>query len=374
MDLMEKNGQPSMEEILASIRRIIAEEPQGANPVIDLNARSAASRTDLDLEEGSDFELPSMFRPSTQPAAEKHTPLFGRLTDAIRGASATASIDPRAGRYSDAAPPAPETAFTNGHASDETQRTHPSLSSLKLSRIEPIATDRDVAAAAVRTYQASGQPSDKSFGQMPVMNGSAIHAHHDELMNGHTALEAMKPSSDTQPPRQMAAFKDTRFSMMTPVVSDPPVSPPELTHNISLLRPTDLGAIVPGQYEPMHVVHQQHTPTHASEPFVTVHPYTSPETPYIPVVEYAPVQAAQDALPLVYPHITDMPFTTASPPAVPTAKPESFATGTIDDTTADLLRPMLRQWLADNMPRMVEKALHIEVAESVKTGKKFNGH
>jgi hypothetical protein len=48
-------------------------------------------------------------------------------------------------------------------------------------------------------------------------------------------------------------------------------------------------------------------------------------------------------------------------------------TGTIEDTTAELLRPMLRQWLADNMPRMVEKALHIEVAESVKTGKKFSG-
>jgi cell pole-organizing protein PopZ len=31
---------------------------------------------------------------------------------------------------------------------------------------------------------------------------------------------------------------------------------------------------------------------------------------------------------------------------------------------------MLRQWLAENMPRMVEKALHIEVAESVKTPKK----
>ena len=30
----------------------------------------------------------------------------------------------------------------------------------------------------------------------------------------------------------------------------------------------------------------------------------------------------------------------------------------------------LRQWLADNMPRMVEKALHIEIAESVKTPKK----
>ena len=48
-------------------------------------------------------------------------------------------------------------------------------------------------------------------------------------------------------------------------------------------------------------------------------------------------------------------------------------TGTIEDTTAELLRPMLRQWLADNMPRMVEKALHIEVAESVRTGRKLPG-
>jgi cell pole-organizing protein PopZ len=49
---------------------------------------------------------------------------------------------------------------------------------------------------------------------------------------------------------------------------------------------------------------------------------------------------------------------------------DKFSTAPIEDTTADLLRPMLRQWLADNMPRMVEKALHIEVAESVKTLKK----
>jgi hypothetical protein len=42
----------------------------------------------------------------------------------------------------------------------------------------------------------------------------------------------------------------------------------------------------------------------------------------------------------------------------------------IENATADLLRPMLRQWLAENMPRMVEKALYIEVAESVKGPRK----
>ena len=34
----------------------------------------------------------------------------------------------------------------------------------------------------------------------------------------------------------------------------------------------------------------------------------------------------------------------------------------LDDTAAALLRPMLRQWLDSNMPRIVEKALRIELA------------
>jgi hypothetical protein len=58
-------------------------------------------------------------------------------------------------------------------------------------------------------------------------------------------------------------------------------------------------------------------------------------------------------------------------PAPPAPLPaQAQASAPIEDSTADLLRPMLRQWLAENMPRMVEKALHIEVAESVKSPKK----
>ncbi|MGD9785299.1 MAG: DUF2497 domain-containing protein [Hyphomicrobiaceae bacterium] len=40
---------------------------------------------------------------------------------------------------------------------------------------------------------------------------------------------------------------------------------------------------------------------------------------------------------------------------------------TIEDMVAELLRPMLREWLAENMPRIVEKALRIELAEGLKT-------
>lgn len=40
---------------------------------------------------------------------------------------------------------------------------------------------------------------------------------------------------------------------------------------------------------------------------------------------------------------------------------------TVEDIVAELLRPMLREWLAENMPRMVEKALRIELADGLKT-------
>jgi cell pole-organizing protein PopZ len=36
----------------------------------------------------------------------------------------------------------------------------------------------------------------------------------------------------------------------------------------------------------------------------------------------------------------------------------------MDRAAAELLRPMLRQWLADNMPRIVEDALRSELTET----------
>ena len=39
---------------------------------------------------------------------------------------------------------------------------------------------------------------------------------------------------------------------------------------------------------------------------------------------------------------------------------------TLEDTVVDLLRPMLRTWLDENMPRIVEKALRVELSEQLK--------
>ena len=64
MDMTEKNGQPSMEEILASIRRIIAEEPGGTLRGIELKPKVGAAHAEASMDEHSDFELPSIFRVS----------------------------------------------------------------------------------------------------------------------------------------------------------------------------------------------------------------------------------------------------------------------------------------------------------------------
>jgi hypothetical protein len=37
---------------------------------------------------------------------------------------------------------------------------------------------------------------------------------------------------------------------------------------------------------------------------------------------------------------------------------------TLEDAVAEMLRPMLQQWLTDNMPRIVEKALKIETSKT----------
>jgi cell pole-organizing protein PopZ len=55
------------------------------------------------------------------------------------------------------------------------------------------------------------------------------------------------------------------------------------------------------------------------------------------------------------------------PEGIETDKPH--APRKLDGAAAELLRPMLRQWLADNMPRIVEEALRSELKSSLSATK-----
>jgi cell pole-organizing protein PopZ len=80
-----------------------------------------------------------------------------------------------------------------------------------------------------------------------------------------------------------------------------------------------------------------------------------------------PVPVAEGTAPVAKPAVLDK-NKIARPPAAGELIASALPIGgvrTLDDTIIELLRPMIRQWLDDNMPRMVEKALRIELAASL---------
>lgn len=330
MNMTEKNGQPSMEEILASIRRIIAEEPasqahgdvrgdfRGGQPIM--------LKGDGVLDDAGDFDLPAIFRSSsTASAPDRPAPLLGRLTDAIRSAT-TAQPDGHANGEDLAHADALE---VNGAAAEPIQDY--SLSSLQPVRPNGhhINGQRPNGSAALN----GARPANGSAG----LNGHGLngHGHHAERSEPAPAsLSAASSSGGDEPKRVMASFKDTKFMQM----SAPAPASPETTS--------------------------------ASAPPVEA-PVVEPLAP-APVFEVEEVVAAPVPDPIETAEVPS-PVVMMPPPPLPAAAAPgdgSESVGSIEDTTADLLRPMLRQWLADNMPRMVEKALHIEIAESVKPIKK----
>ncbi len=369
MDLSNKNGQPSMEEILASIRRIIAEEPTAANPVIDLHARQ---RKADDHDDGNDFELPSIFRPAA-PTPERQ-PLFGRLTDAIRNASGGAAAG--SGRSEGESAAAQERyrgalkdagsilAVSNGQGgldpsndgeryrgalrdSGGTTSLTSALSSLKLTR--------------------GGETSPLPERADPVVPTPVVQlAHTPEPTAAPTPvapqMAAAGPKSDPSTGgvedvrRVMVPFRDMRMARMggNAVASIPtPASVSSVPVESLLFNPEPVAAPMPAPDFPVPPL----------DPFQA-------SLPPIP----APPQSLDSGLSLDDMHrfaaVVEQPRQ-APPPAPP---PAPAAAGGIEDATADLLRPMLRQWLAENMPRMVEKALSIELAQSVKQTSKFSGY
>lgn len=288
MNMTEKNGQPSMEEILASIRRIIAEEPVSHHNG-ELRGTPIMLKGDGVLDEAGEFDLPAIFRASPPPAAERSAPLLGRLSDAIRSATTSTSNGEHAS-------PATETGEKSG------------LSSLK----------------AVRSETAPVEPLQ----QLPSAPAAAPNANGEE------------------PKRVMAAFKDTHFMRMGGGSSAAPTPTPVAPQAAAPAPAADFTPYAPAQFDSQ--------PQHAAP-----HSYAAPE----PMVA-SPLHVA----PVIAPPPPPLPATGDANRAA-SGSAGSGETG-IEDATADLLRPMLRQWLSDNMPRMVEKALHIELAESIKAPRK----
>jgi cell pole-organizing protein PopZ len=63
----------------------------------------------------------------------------------------------------------------------------------------------------------------------------------------------------------------------------------------------------------------------------------------------------------------------ADPVNVALSAPQGAPARTLEDAVADMLRPMLQQWVAENMPRIMERALRVEMGNMKPPGKPTSG-
>lgn len=454
MASVEKNGQPSMEEILASIRRIVADDPSGVSPLIDLNRKTLdqgapSTSGGVGADDSPDFELPSMFRPESRPdkrsarsghvskklgANLKSAPI-GRLTDAIRNVgpkvaavgtsgqttkhAASQNLQSQKrhaqvhqavpGQSQERAPGKPQTIQTTAENGDAAFGSRPklaqSLSSLETKGEATQGRGTNVMATSYSNEVGSAAPATTNghVATLKKTNGALSHvgAEHrgaqetsnsvqvrdtgnNDTVRSASATTRSQPQRDTperasdaatpaqslpqDTPRVMAPFRDTRMCMMGPASGATPAdvaAPNTVGAEPTQQGGSDIGSIVPSALDLPGRGHQGSAEADTIGSSNATTQAAAQGGDVNGMAQSLAMSNDEDTLGNagVNAHEAD-----ASPPPIPdeggTGAPQQ-----IEDATADLLRPMLRQWLSDNMPRMVEKALHIEVAETVRPRK-----
>jgi cell pole-organizing protein PopZ len=283
-----ENDQPRVEEVLASIRRIISDTQH--TPIPELGVHSSATEREPD-----DFELPAMFRPER---ANNGPPagLVARLTGAILGEG----------------------------------------------RLLPQDAVRETAEREPR----------RAF--VPMASGGPEGASHSLSSDTHETGSAAPPSQ-SEVARVMAPMKDTLLARM-----GQQLLPPQLLSSQGMSLSDRLAAAVPPQmnapaycYGPVHSFRDM--PTVEAGGYDIAKATIGARNYLIGEGALDPAYGADDAKFLPPQLVQDLP---------PAFKPRSEAIGTqplaIEENTADLLRPLLKQWLEDNMERVFTRALQSE--------------
>ena len=304
----------NVEDILANIRSSIADEtgslraqarPVFPNPAQRLDTAQADQRREPMLsDEAAEFELPAIFKPGYQPAPEKPN-LLGRLSEALKSQQS----QPTPAAAAPAPTPAPE---------PDRSRT--------VIRFEP---------AGARTVEPQ-QPR-------------AVVERFEPRMSANTESEediAKRVAAENAScKREMASFKDSRMSGMSAMSSKPYVPSSDAAP----------APYVPPATEPVAVQAPVYIPAPAPQPRA---PMFGPI--FTPAVQAPPVQA-----PPPRNEAPQYPVLNSRPPALPDNSLMGGAGGAVEDAAAQMLRPILRQWLTDNMPKIVEKALRSEAGSDM---------
>ncbi len=206
------------------------------------------------------------------------------------------------------------------------------LSSLKLGA-HPSGNGHSAPTMTLNGTQNPPPLSTQGHRQAPTLGSQA--AAPQPVTPSKAAPTTMQAGAD-EPKREMAPFLDTRMNRMAAAASE---------------QKGTQGTANPNTSAPHNLLHATNTPS-----------------PGITPVEKPTMAAADVAVSGQTPtvQITSTPgteLTTTTDPSLATQRP---ALGSAHDAAAEMLRPVLRQWLGENMPRIVETALQIEVAESLK--------
>jgi cell pole-organizing protein PopZ len=453
MNRPDKAGEPSMEEILASIRQIIADDPlpeRGAiavepNPLVPQSASQNRKNEKSDATPASDVRAPLVDRlsdvlkngqlPPTSPLGSKRPLSFDQdLADMFD--------DPADGEGASVPTPKPD---------------------MRL----PLELSSSVSKPVPAAGAASAQPVASVLPKADALTNGAANSGADALSSQSDAMSlppmpfgsaGPRPAEPAAPPPRSFGFPPLRKQSFYPPQPKtpelPPISseaPPVKTAvpaedadgglEQALERLSGLGAVVPGQASsgvtgaeaapskslsdadagpggsgfapstdaPDAKLESQATAAAPAPAFTspaqpdkvsTVAPgfssgsRSSPadlEAAFAPSPDRSGIAAqALDALAqgLAASAAASAVSAASSQPAIPLtpvvdgpqagsaaashnlpATTQAAAAGrTLEDAVADMLRPMLQQWVADNMPRIIEKALRVEVARTVKPG------
>jgi cell pole-organizing protein PopZ len=380
MSQINTGGEQSMDDILASIRRMIATEPRtAARPVSEPAPPVAAAAPDdlltelveaprdtddlsswtvaapAEVQHPDAIPAPSLTQHESGPVPGA-LPSFSAISDTLAQALASVAREPEAPVAA-----AQPLAMPTSQLAEPEPMAWPAATAaapVPASSLFALTPDRATQPALAPLFGASNTDAMRL---KPFDLGQLRPVRHDSLNAAQAAPtlptiepEVYIPTLSVEPPHP------TRATLATPVAVVPQLIAPEVTE--------------PELIESAVAPILSHVSSIADESLLAelVAPLELPVSPPPQAFEFSPVAAhvsIADAIPATLstialveqaaPAATAQPEPTPIGPLPPVAEDQlvTVAAPANDDAVADLLRPMLRQWLDDNMPRIVEKAL-----------------
>ncbi len=245
--------------------------------------------------------------------------------------------------------------FLRGTLAQETERAD----ARRPAAIDLAAPKAAASTTPVAKAETSAPAAQSSVAQPKPIPAPAQPATAVAVQPGPTAATAAPAAPEPVPtplkPVSMP-FKDTRFSRL----SNPAPSHPEIVAEATVVTPAPTQPPASGDLSSLASARRPEQ----GAPQANAWPFSAP--PSRPASPPHWTAAAMSSAAPAGPAFSSNPVEAAvAPPPVPASAPAIIDAefNTVESAAADLLRPVLRQWLADNMPRIVEKALRIEMAD-----------